>query len=93
VDPDGMIRMVVSRQNPGVANWIETTGKQRGIAQFRWQRADRELTESDGPAVEIVNVADVPSRLPYFADNTIDDAGWQDRIAARQRGFAQRMLG
>ena len=93
VDPDGKIRLVVSRQNPGIANWIETTGKQRGIAQFRWQRVDRELTESDGPTVAIVNVADVPDHLPHFESNTLDETGWRDRIAARQRGFAQRMLG
>jgi hypothetical protein len=93
VDPDGMIRLVVSKQNPGIANWIETTGKQRGIAQFRWQRVSRTLTESDGPSVEIIDVGDVAAHLPYHDTNTIDEAGWRERIALRQRGFAQRMLG
>lgn len=93
VDPDGMIRMVVSKQDPGVANWIETTGRTRGIAQFRWQRTDREMTTADGPTVQLVPIDAVAQHLPHFAHNRIDAAGWRDRIAARQRAFAGRMLG
>ena len=66
VDPDGMVRMVVSEKNPGVTNWIETVGHPRGILQFRWQRVSRELTPQDGPTVEIVAVADIAKHLPHF---------------------------
>lgn len=93
VDPDGMIRMVVSKQDPGIANWIETTGRTRGILQFRWQRTDRPMTEADGPTVALVPVAEVAQHLPHIEHNRIDAAGWRDRIAARQRAFAERMLG
>ncbi|MFI8974615.1 hypothetical protein ACIGO9_17150 [Nocardia asteroides] len=93
VDPDGMIRMVVSRQDPGIANWIETTGRTRGILQFRWQRTDRPMTEADGPTVSVVPLAEVAQHLPHFTDNRIDADAWRDRIAARQRAFAERMLG
>ncbi|MEU3011824.1 hypothetical protein [Nocardia asteroides] len=93
VDPDGMIRMVVSRQDPGIANWIETTGRTRGILQFRWQRTDRPMTEADGPTVSVVPIAEVAHHLTHFADNRIDADGRRDRIAARQRAFAERMLG
>ena len=48
-DPDGKIRIVVSDQNPGVTNWVETLGHRKGFLQFRWQRVSRELTEADGP--------------------------------------------
>lgn len=93
VDPDGLIRMVVSAKNPGIANWIETTGRGRGILQFRWQRVDAPVTPADGPTVELVPIDKVAERLPHYTHNQIDDAGWRDRIAARQRGFAERMLG
>ncbi len=46
VDPDGVIRMVVSHRDPGVANWIETTGRRKGILQFRWQRVDSPIGRS-----------------------------------------------
>ncbi|MFE6864438.1 hypothetical protein [Nocardia sp. NPDC057668] len=93
VDPDGLVRLVVSARNPGIANWIETTGRGRGILQFRWQRVDAPVTPDQGPAFELVPFDKVAERLPHFAHNRIDDAGWRERIAARQRGFAERMLG
>lgn len=93
VDPDGMIRMVVSARNPGIANWIETTGRRRGILQFRWQRVAREMTPADGPQFALVPFDEVAAQLPHYDLNRIDEQGWRARIADRQRGFADRMLG
>ena len=96
VDPDGMIRMVIAHRDPGVANWIETTGRRTGIMQFRWQRVDTAITPEQGPSAQVIDVADVAdvaAHLPYLDHNRIDQSGWQDRIALRQRGFAGRMLG
>ncbi|AVL99616.1 hypothetical protein C6V83_04290 [Gordonia iterans] len=92
-DPDGMIRMVVAHENPGVVNWIETTGRRRGILQFRWQRTDGPVDAQAGPVCEVVDLDDVPSRLPFYTGNRIDDDGWARRIADRRRGFAERMPG
>nr|WP_206038281.1 hypothetical protein [Rhodococcus sp. HNM0569] len=91
-DPDGMIRLVVAERNPGVANWIETTGHLRGYLQFRWQRLARELTAADGPQLEVVDLDDVPAHLPYYDSNTIDAQSFTERIAARRLGIASRML-
>lgn len=93
VDPDGMIRMVVSEKNPGVTNWVETVGHPRGILQFRWQRVSREFTPEDGPSVEVVNVADIKNHLPHFDTNAITSEEWAKRIAARQSAVDNRMLG
>ncbi|NMM86082.1 hypothetical protein B2J88_17190 [Rhodococcus sp. SRB_17] len=93
VDPDGMVRMVVSEKNPGITNWIETVGHPRGILQFRWQRVSRELTPQDGPSVEIVDIADVEKHLPHFATNKITPEEWAARIALRQSAIDNRMLG
>jgi len=92
-DPDGKIRIVVSDTDPGITNWVETLGHRRGFLQFRWQRVSRELTEADGPTVELVDVADVPSRLPYYSDNSIAPQAWRARIATRQRQIQNRMVG
>jgi len=92
-DPDGKIRIVVADRNPGVTNWVETTGHRKGILQFRWQRVSRPLTEADGPTVELLDVADVPARLPYYEGNKISDYDWRARIALRQRQIAERMVG
>jgi hypothetical protein len=92
-DPDGKIRIVVADQNPGVTNWVETLGHRRGYLQFRWQRVSRELTEADGPTVELVDFDAVPAALPYYQDNKISDDGWCARITQRQNQIAMRMLG
>jgi hypothetical protein len=92
-DPDGKIRFVVSERNPGVTNWLECTGHSRGYLQIRWQRTSREFTPADGPVVEEVAVDELPKVLPYYEQNTVTDAQWRERIAARQRAVADRMLG
>lgn len=92
-DPDGKIRIVVADSNPGVTNWVETLGHRRGFLQFRWQRVSRELTEADGPTVELVDVDAVPATLPFYERNKICDEDWRARITLRQVQIANRMLG
>jgi hypothetical protein len=92
VDPDGMARYVISETNPGIANWLETTGHPQGVMMLRWQRLSRDLTEADGPTVEVVALDEVPSRLPYHSDNQVSPSMYADRIEARQVGVARRML-
>jgi hypothetical protein len=92
-DPDGKVRMVVSDQNPGVTNWVETLGHRRGFLQFRWQRVSRELTDADGPTVEVVDIDKVATTLPYFEHNKISEEQWRARIALRHSQIQARMLG
>jgi hypothetical protein len=92
-DPDGRMRFVVSERDPGVANWLERTGHRRGYLQIRWQRLTRELKPDDGPAVEIVPVADLAGRLPYYEQAQVSPQQHAERIAARQAAVAVRMLG
>jgi hypothetical protein len=92
-DPDGRMRLVISERDPGVVNWLECTGHQRGYVQIRWQRLTRDLGPEDGPRVEVVAVTDLPSVLPYHAQARVTPAQYAERIAARQAAVAARMLG
>jgi hypothetical protein len=92
-DPDGKVRIVVADQNPGVTNWVETLGHRRGFLQFRWQRVSRQLTEADGPTVELVNIDKLSGVLPHYEHNKISEEDWRARIALRQQQIAARMLG
>jgi hypothetical protein len=92
-DPDGKIRIVVSDQDPGVTNWVETLGHAKGYLQFRWQRVSRELTEADGPTLELVDLDAVAGKLPYYEQNKISDDDWRQRIALRQKLIGNRMVG
>ncbi len=92
-DPDGVMRFVIAEEPPPggpIANWLETTGHATGPMMLRWQRLERDLGPDDGPTIEKVALADVPSLLPHHAPLT--DEQYAVRIAARQRAVARRML-
>lgn len=93
-DPDGLIRFVVSEHPPlegaPIANWLETTGHRTGSMMLRWQRLERDLGPDDGPTVQVVPLAEVGSLLPHTAPLTPEQ--YADRIAARQRAVARRMI-
>ena len=91
--PDGMLRFVISERDPGVANWLETTGHRRGYVQIRWQRLTRDLGPADGPQVEVVPFASLPDRLPYYGQARVTPKEYAERIAARQAAIASRMPG
>ena len=38
-EPDGSVRVVVAHDDPGVPNWIQTVGHDRGTMCWRWVRA------------------------------------------------------
>jgi hypothetical protein len=40
--PDGSVRIVIARRDPGVPNWIDTAGHARGAIALRWVNADRD---------------------------------------------------
>lgn len=92
-DPDGNLRFVVSARDPGLANWLETTGHDRGYLQIRWQRTARAFGPADGPEVEKVRFDDLAQALPYHEQARITPDQWRARIAARQAAVANRMLG
>ncbi|WP_418057738.1 hypothetical protein [Pimelobacter simplex] len=100
-DDDGLLRFVISERPPGLvdgapaptANWLETTGHRTGPIMLRWQQLSRDLTAADGPTVEIVPVAEVATRLAGSAGGTgLSAAAYAERIAARQRAVARRMI-
>jgi hypothetical protein len=92
-DPDGRLRFVISERDPGVANWLECTGHQRGYVQIRWQRLSRDLGPADGPRVEVVPFGGLPHLLPKYQQARVTPAEHAARIAARQAAVAARMLG
>ena len=93
-DDDGVMRFVISERPPlggaPIANWLETTGHRTGPIMLRWQRLERDLTEADGPTVQVVKVSDVRTLLPHLLPLT--DEEYAARIAARQRAVARRMI-
>jgi hypothetical protein len=92
-DPDGRLRFVITEHDPGVANWLELTGRRRGYVQIRWQRLARDLGPELGPQVQVVPAASLPDALPYYRESRLAPGEYAARIAARQAAVAERMLG
>jgi Protein of unknown function (DUF1214) len=85
VDADGVFRAVISARDPGVANWLDTSGYSRGAVQGRWFGADERPT----PTMVKVKLADVRASLPTetaLVSAAERDAAMRDRrIRAQMR--------
>ena len=88
-DPDGVMRFVISQQDPGLANWLETLGHRTGPIMLRWQRLAAGVVPA-GPTVEVVPFDKLSAVLPFPSPLTQEE--YAERIAARQRSVARRML-
>jgi hypothetical protein len=93
LDPDGKLRFVISDADPGVANWLELTGRRRGYVQIRWQRLAADLGPEHGPQVQVIPAGSLPEVLPYYDQSRLKPGEYAARIAARQAAVAERMLG
>ena len=60
MDADGACRVVVAHRDPGVANWLDTTGRCQGTVVFRNYKA----TGQPVPHTVKVKLADVAAHLP-----------------------------
>jgi hypothetical protein len=91
-DPDGKLRFVISERDPGVANWLERLGHDRGYIQLRWQHLSRDLVAADGPEFEVVPFTSLPDKLPFYSEAQITPTDYEARIAARRAAVAERMV-
>lgn len=55
VSADGVFRAVVAHQDPGTANWLDTTGSTQGCITYRWNQADRQPV----PTCTLIPVASI----------------------------------
>jgi hypothetical protein len=62
-DPDGAWRYVVSHRDPGVPNWLDTTGIAMGFLSLRWSYSEKpaRLPET---RVSKLRLAELAARLP-----------------------------
>ncbi|HEY9564526.1 MAG TPA: hypothetical protein VIR30_12220 [Nocardioides sp.] len=87
----GFFTYVISERDPGLANWLETTGHDKGVTMLRWQRLARELTAEDGPQVEVVAFDSLAQRAD-LDHQRVTPQEYAARIEARQVGIARRMI-
>ena len=85
VDDDGVIRVVLSPTDPGVQNWLDTSGLKQGLFTYRYVRP----TTAPTPRVVLVDAGEARSRLPPSTPSFPPELR-REQIAARRRGVARR---
>jgi hypothetical protein len=83
VDADGRFRCVVSKQDPGVPNWLDKADHPWGVLQMRLNRA----SDFPEPTVRKVPVAEVRDHLP--ADTPVVTPAERAEHLRRRREGAQ----
>jgi len=78
-DSDGILRIIVSSQDPGVRNWLDTAGYPTGIIQGRWTDCDSQPL----PTVRQVKMIELMNHL--LPDTAMVSLGERDRIIRERR--------
>ncbi|MFM8863305.1 MAG: DUF1214 domain-containing protein [Acidimicrobiia bacterium] len=87
VSDDGRLRFVVSHRDPGVDNWLDAGGRQRGLCTLRWFWPASDAAPD--PQATLVGVDEVWAHLP--ADTVRVAPGERAEVlAARRRHLAWR---
>lgn len=81
-DDDGVFRFVLAHDDPGVHNWLDTTGLRCGVLILRFYQA----LAAQIPRTEVIALADVERMLPDARRLTADERMAQ--IAERREGVA-----
>ena len=89
-DPDGVIRIVLAHRDPGVPNWVDTSGHREGFMAPRWAYSETPRAE-DWPVVSAKKVAfgEIRRHLPETTP-TVTVAQRKDQISMRQRHVQKR---
>jgi len=86
LDSDGKLRVVISRRDPGVQNWLDKADNPWGIIQMRWKRP----TDAPDATVTRVKLADVRRHLP--ADTPAYGAAEREEAIRKRRvGYQLRL--
>lgn len=92
LDSDGAYRFVLSARDPGVVNWLDTTGRRTGQVLMRFDGSpDPDFPVEQHPHAVKVKVDALGEVLP--ADTPQVDAGQRARQIAVRRRHVQRRFG
>jgi hypothetical protein len=83
-DSDGMIRLVIAKQDPGVLNWLDTGGHNEGSVMYRFQNT----TSSHTPTTSLVKLSELKTLLP--ADTAMATAEDREQAREERRQHVQR---
>lgn len=85
LDPDGMLRIVVSASDPGLANWLDTGGIPEGTMTYRYNGA----RSHPSPSTRLVQLDELDQYVPINAERATP-AQRAAEIERRRRAVSRR---
>lgn len=89
-DSDGAVRLLVSRKDPGIWNWLDTNDMQDGIMTLRWAEFE---TRRPGASLRatgrVIKLADVAKEMPKSVKVT--PAERRKQLEERARSYLWRI--
>ncbi|HEV8296628.1 MAG TPA: DUF1214 domain-containing protein, partial [Acidimicrobiales bacterium] len=85
IDDDGRYRIVIAHEDPGVPNWLDSTGLSQGMIAFRYVRT----ATMPAPTHRIVKFDRIRDTLPASTPE-VTAATRREQITVRQRHVATR---
>ena len=92
MNADGTITYVISMQDPGVHNWLDTGGIAQGIFAIRWQDVPATLVDADVLVLEtkVVLLSQLPDVLPANTQRLTKEQRAEQR-QSRRHSFERRL--
>ncbi len=87
VGDDGMIRFVIADRDPGVWNWLDTSGHRRGLIMMRWQGLGQ--IPNEVPVALKVLFDEIGDHLPPETEE-ISEAERREQIKSRMLAIDRR---
>jgi len=86
LEDDGRLIVAISRDDPGLANWLDACGHDEGYVTVRWVQADAYPT----PRCRVVKHSELASALPAGARRA-SSAERRAQLRVRQLGLERRL--
>jgi hypothetical protein len=89
-DADGGLRYVIAHRDPGVANWLDTTGQPEGFMALRWAYSEKP-PQAEWPTVTArkLRLDEIRAALPS-STRSVSDAERRERIRVRREHVQRR---
>jgi Protein of unknown function (DUF1214) len=86
LDPDGVCRVLVAHRDPGVPNWLDTVGHERGVMIIRWVM----VSHRPQPEVRLVPFAEIGSSI-HPQTRRVSPQERAEKISRRRDAVAKRL--
>jgi hypothetical protein len=86
LDADGVCRLVIAHQDPGIPNWLDTVGHPRGVVIIRWVM----VSHRPQPLTRVVPFSQLADVLPD-ATRKVSPQERAAALARRRKGVARRL--